>query len=946
MKINELKINHIENPLGYDFSTVIATFVAVDDTYSALSQELARIEVASDDMFKSCIFDSGWSPEISSTGFELSLSLSPRTRYFWRVSVEANNGDIATSDVAWFETGKMDEAWQAKWITSHDAGMLSSLLRKNFDLEDKPITEARLYVSGVGLYELYLNTEKVGTEYLTPGCTVYDTWIQYQTYDVTNALQQGHNELDVCLGNGWYKGRFGFNHGGMENHYGQTNEMICELVVTYQDGSHTIIGSDQTWQSSRSRVQKNGIYDGEHIDARIPYDFHSALLTEQSLHSRLAPRLGLPIIIHDRIAPVNMIYLENGDVILDFGANIVGWIEFDSHLKQGESITLHYSEVMQEGDIYTENLRTAEATFSYISNGEDSHVRPHFTYFGFRYVKLIGNVDSISDIEACFVYSKIDQISYLKTGLPIVNRFIDNVLRSHKDNFLDIPTDCPQRDERMGWTGDLQVFSSPACMNMDVYAFLVKYLKDLAIEQKKLNGAVPFVVPMFDVKEGGSCAWGDAATVVPWNMWLHYGDKSVLKRQYTSMKNWVNYIYHEVSKQTSNHILWDSGFHFGDWLALDNEPHIKTFKGKTEDKFVASIYYYYSALIVGKTAKILGFLEDSERFLNIAEQVINELRNEYITHNGKLALDTQTAYILAILFDVYPQESLPRAAKDLYAKLSRDQFKITSGFVGTPYFCRALMKVGLNDVAYRMFLSEEKPSWLYAVKQGATTIWERWDSMDEQGKMNPDNSMNSLNHYAFGSVIDWLYKDVCGLTPSEISPGFKLAFLSPKPNYRLRHVDLVSRTSAGIYRVYWEVEQTTGDLLFELEIPFDARAHVVLPDISDFAEINYHGRHPKTIEQSNDDLVMILESGKYSLSYKPNKEYIPRYNIDMPLRELLNNDKTKSVLNKFVPGLISLPFISMVENETLIELSEKPFFNYDNDVLNDIEKEISCHVVC
>ncbi len=943
MQIVNLKANHMVNPLGFDFQPLLLSY-NVENRQSQF-QHSARIEIATDPSFEHVVHDSGWCESISSLGYKVEYALKPRTRYYWRVNVQDNIGNQSCSDVNWFETAKQKTPWRAKWIGATQSDLPSIRLSKTLPKLSKPVKQVRAYVSGLGLYELFINDCKANNEYLTPGCNAYDSWIQYQTYDLTQLIDENENRIEVLLGNGWYKGRFGFNQGGQENHYGDAFELIAEVIVTYIDGSEEIVCSDESWHWSQSPIRANNIYDGERYDATILTEWHGVQLTDQNLSPRLQARKSLPIVIHQRIKPQHVIELEDGSIILDFGENIVGWVEFDCELQKCDVVTLSYAEVMQNGDIFTDNLRTAQAQFEYVSNGQKQHVRPHFTFYGFRYVKVQTNAEqtNIGSFEACFIYSDMEQTATLTTGNPNVNQFVANVVRSHKDNFVDIPTDCPQRDERMGWTGDLQVFSSAACMNMDIYAFLTKYLYDLQIEQQKMSGAVPFVVPMFDVKEAGSCAWGDAATIVPWNLWLHYGDLTIIETQYESMKNWVDYITKQVNQQPQQTLLWDSGFHFGDWLALDNEPHIKTFKGKTEDKFVASIYYHYSALLVAKSASLLGNKDDERHYQMLSNQVLQALRDEYLTANGKLALDTQTAYILAIMFDIYPQDSLPRAAKDIKAKLARDQYKITSGFVGTPYFCRALTKVGLTDIAYRMFLSEEKPSWLYAVSLGATSIWERWDSIDEQGIMNPDNNMNSLNHYAFGSVIDWLYKDVCGLNPVEIQPGFKRAYIMPKPDYRLKYANLKAATSAGTYHVNWQIEES-GMLCFEVTIPFDCQATLVLPDISNIVDVQCSAAD-FVVSAQQQQLQIELCAGNYQFKYQPERDYIPHYHIDMSLLELQSNPETQQVLVKHIPDVMALPFLGMLENESLVDIAEKPFFRYPKQILNTIQKEVSTYVV-
>lgn len=946
MYVGQLKVNQIHNPLGFKLDTLSFSFVADSDVSS--KQSTTRIEVSTDESFHSLVFDTGYRKDISSTSFMVDMPLLPRCRYFWRVSVIGDMGDHGVSSIAWFETAKNEEPWLAKWISPIDGKADSAIFCHRFDAQiNNPIVKARLYICGLGCYEIYLNGQRAGNEYLAPGFHAYDKWLQYQTYDVSDVIESKDNVIEVLVGNGWYKGRLGFNHGGEVNHYGDQLALICELILTYQNGDEQVITTDESWCASQGYIQENGIYDGECIDRTQVLTFQPVQLNESLTHRDLSARYSLPVVCHDVIEPQEVISLDDHQVILDFGQNISGWVEFDSLEKAQQTVTIQYAEVMQDGNVFTENLRSAKAEFKYISDGKFEHVRPHFTFYGFRYVKILGiEVEDVQHYRftACHIYSNIKRAAWIKTSNSTVNQFVENVIRSQKDNFVDVPTDCPQRDERMGWTGDIQVFSSAACMNMDVYAFLSKYLIDLAKEQTEMNGAVPFIVPMFDVKEAGSSAWGDAATVLPWNMWLHYGDDTVLKRQYSSMKAWVDFILDNVKQQDSDCLLWDSGFHFGDWLALDNEPWIKSFKGKTEDKFIASIYFHYSAMIVGKAAEQLGKIEDAKIYQQMALDIMQALRKEYLTSTGKLALDTQTAYILAIMFDVYPKDHLERANRDFSAKLARDQYQIRSGFVGTPYFCRALTKVGLNDIAYRMFLNVRSPSWLFPVTVGATTIWERWDSMDEMGRMNPDSSMNSLNHYAFGSVIDWLYKDVCGLNPSENGVGFKYAIVKPHPNYRLNNIELTANTAAGQYHLVSNI-QANNTLELSIRVPFDCVAEYWLPDISNINQLN-HNVSDIHVTRCSNALIIKLPAGNYHFSYCPDIDYVPKYSIAMPIRELMSNVDINNILNKYIPDVMALPFIDMINGESLASIAEKPFFNYQKKTLSEIEKEVSKYVVC
>lgn len=934
MKVVNLKTNHMNNPLGFDLGTPNISYQVID--CQSIIQTNARVEVSLTADFSSLIFDSGKSTSINHIGFELPISLAPSHRYFWRVTVWGDENEVATSEIAWFETAKLSQPWQASWIKRTHQSEYTPIFCKQILLQPKPVRSARAYICGLGLYELYINDKKVGNEYLAPGCHVYDSWLQYQTYDITPSLIQSQNNITVLMGDGWYQGRFGFNAPDKTAHYGTEHQLIAEFTITYMDGVEETFSTDGSWWVKDSGIQVNSIYDGEVFNANHESSLFPCQLCADQETSRLRDRLSPPVLINEQIQPIEIFYNKNGQLILDFGQNLVGWVEINRMLPKSATLILEHAEFMTDGDIYTENLRTAKAQCTYISDGVNAHYRPHFTFFGFRYVRVTCSTQLDSaDFRACFLHSALTQTGIIKTDNPLINQFVENVLRSQKGNFLDVPTDCPQRDERMGWTGDIQVFAGTACYNMDVYAFLNKFLTDLALEQKKLNGSVPFVVPMFDVKEAGSSGWGDAATIIPWTLWQHYGDKKILQQQYQSMKSWVDYILSQVKKQNSDSLLWDSGFHFGDWLALDNEPNIKSFKGKTEDKFISSIYFHYSATIVGKTAEILKLDKEAAYYLSLSSEIIADLRDEYVTKTGRLALDTQTGFILAIMFDVIKEEFYARISEDFMKRLRRDDLKIKTGFIGTPYICQALTKVGLHDIAVNLFTNTTCPSWLYPITKNATTIWERWDSVLEDGTINPQSSMNSLNHYAFGSVTEWLYQSVFGLKQISDEPGFKHALISPKPHYKLKNASMSYNSIAGCYHINWEL-MDDGKLNFNIKIPFNCQAILTLPDAKK-EKIKSNINLDETLQENN-SVIIKLQAGAFRFEYQPEQEYFKRHSISDSFHQLLENSKTRDVLNKYIPDIVNLPFIKMIANESLADISKKPFFKYAHstlDILND-----------
>ncbi|MEH7493302.1 alpha-L-rhamnosidase [Neobacillus niacini] len=936
MKIKNLKTNRITNPLGFDLGKPRLSYVAYDTT--AKKQTAAQIQVALDEEFTHIVFDSGKSEDIDSLAFELPLKLEACTRYYWRVTVWGDNGDVATSDPAWFETAKLTEPWGAKWITPDLEKDAHPVLSKDFNLT-KEIASARAYVCGLGLYEMEINGEKAGAEYLTPLFNAYDKWVQYQTYDITGLITAGQNAIEVSLGNGLYKGRFGFE-GGQTEIYGDKFALLCEIVIKHTDGTEAIIHSDDSWKARKSNILFSGIYDGEIYDSNLSdgtcYDVKEIDLG----YDRLKARLSLPVVVKEELKPIEVIITPAGETVLDMGQNMVGWVQFNTKALKGTEIVLQYAELLQEGNFYQDNLRTAKAEHRYISNGEEATVRPHFTFFGFRYVKVSGWSGEVNkdDFTGCVLYSDMDQTGSIETSNPLVNRLFLNALWGQKGNFLDVPTDCPQRDERMGWTGDAQVFSGTASFNMDTYAFFSKYGYDLAQEQDSLGGMVPMVVPMTTVKGGGSSAWGEAATVIPWTAYLHYGDKAILEQQFDSMKGWVDFI-KRADEATGTKRLWTTGFHFGDWLALDGDDPSSPMGG-TETAFISSAYYSYSSMLVAKAARVLGKDEVAQEYEKLSNEVRAAIQAEYITSTGRLALDTQTAYVVALFMDLVPEEHKNRIANDLREKLKKDKNHLKTGFVGTPYLCRVLSETGNNDIAYTLLLNKDYPSWLYAVTMGATTIWERWNSVLPDGKIS-GTDMNSLNHYAYGSIAEWMYRNVAGINPVEDQPGFRQVRLAPQPDYRLKYAKASLDSAAGLYESQWELKEN-GQLSFKFVIPFNATASVELPDAK-LENVLMNGSSLKAAEvrtgQQGEKVHVEINSGTWEFLYTPEVGYIKYYSTQLAVSELLSNDEVKNVLIETAPQVAALPqdMIAKLGHQSLRELSHMPFLPISKEVLDELD---------
>lgn len=872
-----MKCDRIANPIGYALDAPRLSWIT--EAGEATAQTACQVEAAEDAAFSHILYDSGRRDDIDSIGFTLHMELSPRTRYYWRVHIWTDRGDVV-SPVSWFETSKMDEPWAGGWITPDwEDKAVHPLLRKRFRLS-KDVSQARLYICGLGLYEAQINGKRVGDEHLTPYCNSYDHWLQYQTFDVTTLVGKGDNVVGAMLGNGWYKGRFGFQ-GEPNGHYGDRFALLCELAVQFTDGSTETIGSDESWKAAPSPILESSIYDGEHQDANKRLDAWSRASTDDGDWAGVRPiaidgglleaRRSLPVRIRELRKPERVLRTPKGETVLDMGQNMVGWVRFRlPAAPKGRVIRLQYGEELQDGCFYNENLRSAKAEFQYVSNGQPDEVEPYFTFYGFRYVKVEGwpAEAKAEDFTGCVVYSDLERTGTVETSSPLVNRLFLNALWGQKGNFVDVPTDCPQRDERMGWTGDAQMFSGTACFNMDADAFFHKYLYDLAKEQAAMGGIVPHVVPTFGMginKEngflsGGSCAWSEAATVIPWNLYLHYGDKAILAQQLESMKDYVD----SIRRQDDGSRLWNTGFHFGDWLALDGKGEFDVYGGTPTD-LIATAYYAYSAGLLAKAAAVLGKAEMAEEYRRLSAEVREAFCKEFVTPNGRLAADTQTSYILVLFMDLVPEALRKRVLDSLCKNLEKNKGYLTTGFVGTPYFCRVLSENGRNDLAYRLLLNEEFPSWLYEVKLGATTIWERWNSLLPNGKFG-ELGMNSLNHYTYGSIVEWMYRNMCGINPLEDCPGFRKIRLSPQPDRALQYARASVKTAAGLYESGWRFEE--DGLHYQFRIPFNARADLVLDADSKTTAVNGAALEQSGLDYAQDGhrLTIALKAGAYEVN--------------------------------------------------------------------------------
>lgn len=927
MQITRMRTNRMKNPLGFQMDEIRVSYVVEDCTGGV--QAAAQILVAADESFTEIVYDSQVQKEIDSISTLLPFSPKPRTRYYWKVRVWADDGDSAESPAAWFETAKSaTEGWQGYFITQTFSQAEHPLFQKEFMIE-KAVRQARFYGVGLGVYELYLNGEKVGDEFFLPGTHSYDNWIQYQTFILE--VKAGMNRLTVMTGDGWYKGPFGLKP--KRPRHGEEHALIGEIHLLYEDGTTAVIGTDESWTARKSKVVFDSIYDGEVYDETVSQEEVFPVQQAKLDTSRLQPRLSPKIVIHERLKPVSVIHTPAGETVLDMGQNMVGFIELFVDQPKGQKLRLLFGEILQQGNFYQENLRKAHCEYTYISDGTPQTARAHFSFYGFRYVKLEGFTEPINPeaFTGCVIHSQMEETGHLETSDPQINRLLANVRWGQKGNFLDTPTDCPQRDERLGWTGDAQIFADTACYNMDTYAFYIKYMKDLAYEQKQCGGSVPYVVPMSRYELNGASAWGDAATIIPWTVYLHSGDQTILKKQYPSMKAWVEYI-KRADDASGSKRLWQSGRHFGDWLALDGKVEGGVY-GSTDKFFIASAYYYYSTLLTAKSAAVLGYEAEAKQFHELAAEIKQAFLAEYFTKTGRLSVDTQTAYALVIYLDLIPVGMETRLAKDFKEKMKENGFRLNTGFVGTPYLCPALSKCGRHELACDLLMNEDYPGWLYEVKMGATTIWERWNSVLPDGSIS-GTGMNSLNHYAYGSIAGWMYRYLLGLQPQEEAPGFRKAWIAPKPTDRLGWLKGSLKTPAGTYRVSWSLpENPGGKLTVSMTIPFGAEAVVTLPRAAKSKDLSVAG------EAVGEDLKITLKAGTYTYAYTPSRPYKKSYGMDSNLNELMALPMTRDIILRHFPlAAKGIPFQG--EGTIVDEIATSPFGEVSDEALAAMRREL------
>jgi alpha-L-rhamnosidase len=759
------------------------------------------------------------------------------------VRVRVAHADVWTewSAPAVVEAGLLEPAdWSASFIspiglgaTDMPAPILSSTINVSGD-----ISSARLYASAHGVYVATLNGSRIGDAVLAPGWTSYPNRLRYRTYDVTGLVRSGENVLEVLLGDGWYRGHLGFK--GERALDGDCLALLAQLEITTADGQRHILATDDSWSARESEILTHDLYDGQCTDLRRRGQGweppRAGVERIEADLTRLVAPEGPPVRITEVLPAQRVWRSPSGRTLVDFGQNAVGWVRLRvKGLAPGHEVIVRHAEVLENEELCTRPLRAAKATDTYFAAGcGDEVLEPALTFHGFRYAEVTGVPDlRADDLEAVVIGSDLRRTGWFTSSHELLNRFHENVVWSMRGNFVDVPTDCPQRDERLGWTGDIQVFTPTATFLFDTAGFLGSWLGDLQAEQEP-DGSVPFVVPdVLRDESPAAAAWGDAATIVPWVLYERTGDRGVLERQLPSMRRWVD----KIAELAGSDRLWSGGFQFGDWLDPTAPPD-RPGQAKADPDVIATAHLCRSAETVARAARVLQQFDVADQYDGLARAVRTAFAHAYVTPAGRVLSDAQTVYALAIMWDLLPNDDQRHEASRRLAELVYESgYRISTGFVGTPLVADALSATGHADVAYRLLLQTESPSWLYPVTMGATTIWERWDSMLPDGTINP-GEMTSFNHYALGAVADWLHRCVAGLAPA--APGYREIVVRPLLSSALTSASARHLTPYGEAHVTWELN---GDHFhLAVRVPVGSTAQVYLPD-SDLPELVGHGDH-------------------------------------------------------------------------------------------------------
>ncbi len=764
--------------------------------------------------------------------------LQPLHRYEWQVQVwDEARRPSSLSEPAFWETGLMNmRRWKAHWITpgwdDDPRAPIQQLpmLRRVFHVSRCPAA-ARLCITSLGVYEAHLNGRRVGDAVLTPGWTSYHKRLQYQVWDVTSHLVQGENVIGAWLGNGWYRSQLGF--GAQKHLYGSHLALLAQLHIFYDDGSSDVICTDAHWRAAPSPVVFADVYNGETYDARLEQAgwceprFDDREWSPVRILGR--PRAQIvaqesPLVqVHETLSPQRVLRAPNGEVLLDFGQNLVGVVQMFVQGAAGTTVTLRHGEALDaDGNLYTANLRSAAQTTRYTLKGAATgeFYTPRFTFMGFRYVAVSGYPGEVKPehFAAMVLHSALPRTGQFECSNPLLNQLQHNILWGQKGNFLDIPTDCPQRDERLGWTGDAQVFARTASFNMHTARFFAKWLRDLRADQSS-DGAVPVIAPDI-IGQRGVAGWSDALILVPWTLYTCFGDTRILAELYDGMVAWVRYVESRLDADG----IWRRDFQYADWLDYRGENPL-TPRPVTNPDLIATAFFAHSVALLARIARVLGRRPDARRFEQRAARAREAFVREFVTAGGRIGPDTQTAYALALAFDLLPEAMRKQAAERLARLISENGYRLTTGFLGTPHLCHVLTRFGYADVAYELLNQERYPSWLYPLHRGATTIWERWDGIRLDGTFQ-DPGMNSFNHYAYGAIGDWLYRVAGGIELDPEAPAYRRVVVRPRPGGGLDWARAALEAPYGRIAVDWHLSRAGFHVNVELPPNTEAEVHV------------------------------------------------------------------------------------------------------------------------
>jgi len=899
IEVSHLRTEYMTNPLGIDVARPRLSWQLHSDRRGARQTAYRILAAATEDSLvetgQDVLWDSGKVPSDQSAHIEYAgPPLRSAQRVWWKVRVwDEYDQPSPWSAPAWWEMGLLERAeWQGKWIGGPLVGgpHTSSpcpFLRKSFTLT-QPVVSARLYVTALGLYECYLNGRRVGEDLFTPGWTDYKKRVQYKVYDVTNMLAPGENALGAILGDGWYCGNVAW-YGRQQ--YGDRPRLLAQLCLTLADSSAITVATDESWKVSYGPILESDILMGESYDARLEmpgwdapgFDDASWLpaIVFDDPAIRLVATNGPTVRRMQELCPVKE-PLRIGSWprpkwIYDLGQNMVGRVRLKVSGPRGTTITIRHGEMLNpDGSLYTENLRSARATDHYTLKGEGIEIyEPRFTFHGFRYVEISGfpGRPPRDLVTGVVIHSDTPPAGTFECSNPLVNRLQHNIVWGQKGNFVDIPTDCPQRDERLGWTGDAQVFIRTATFNMDVAAFFTRWQHDLADAQYP-SGAIPPVAPNVlssDHKEEfpGGPAWEDAFIICPWTIYLCYGDKRLLEVHYQALTRFVDYLVRRHKTLASDaQSEYPAELGFGDWLAQDGSTDRR---GATPRELIGTAFLAHSTRLMARTAAILGRTGDAEKYTRLYQEARRTFIHRYVTPAGLVIGQTQTAYVLALHFDLLPDELRPAVVEALVRDIEKRDMHLSTGFVGTPYLPHVLTNAGRPEIAYALLMQKTCPSWLYPVLQGATTIWERWDGWTrEKGFQNP--GMNSFNHYAYGSIGAWLYTTVAGIDADPEQPGYKHIIMRPRPGGGLTYARAEYESLYGRIVSEWHIDRQRFDWL--VVIPPNTTATLYIPAgalarITEGDRPAHQAEGVRELRRESDISVYTVSSGSYHFVAEP-----------------------------------------------------------------------------